>query len=192
MDPYRIVKLDESWKGRTMWFRYWTDAYLDVETTVEPGISRIAFCQKKLEAPVEKKLEVTWMENWLHAPLLFAAVDEEDNMAGYIELNLERWNNRMRVTNLFVEEPFRRKGVGAALMEHAVQVSRKAGARAMVLETQSCNMPAIRFYLSQGYVVGGVDLFCYSNHDQENREVRLEMMRLLEEDPGLGTGACKR
>ena len=35
-------------------------------------------------------------------------------------------------------------------------------------------------------VVGGVDLFCYSNHDQENREVRLEMMRLLEEDPGAG------
>ena len=85
----------------------------------------------------------------------------------------------MRVTNLFVEEPFRGQGVGSALMAHAFSVAKNAGARMMVLETQSCNLPAIRFYQSQGYAIGGFDLFHYSNEDSQNHEVRIEMMRFL-------------
>ena len=57
---------------------------------------------------------------------------------------------------------------------------RGAGARMLVLETQSCNMPAIGFYLSQGFAIGGLDLFHYSNEDLERHEVRIEMMRMLE------------
>lgn len=86
----------------------------------------------------------------------------------------------MRVANLFVEEPFRRTGAGTVLMRHAVSVAEKAGARMLVLETQSCNMPAIGFYLSQGFAIGGLDLFHYSNEDLERHEVRIEMMRMLE------------
>ena len=50
----------------------------------------------------------------------------------------------------------------------------------LVLETQSCNMPAIAFYLSRGFAIGGMDLFHYSNEDLEKHEVRIEMMRMLE------------
>lgn len=41
-------------------------------------------------------------------------------------------------------------------------------------------MPAIGFYLSQGFAIGGLDLFHYSNEDLERHEVRIEMMRMLE------------
>lgn len=180
MASYRIVKLDDSWKGKTRLFRYRTDSYLDVQIAEEPGVSRIEFRQKMFDTPIEKELEVIWMEDFLHAPMLFAAVSGNEEIAGYIELNLERWNNRMRVANLFVEEPFRGTGAGTALMEHAAAVAQKAGARMLVLETQSCNMPAIRFYLSRGFAIGGLDLFCYSNEDLERHEVRIEMMRMLE------------
>ena len=180
MASYRIVKLDDSWKGKTRLFRYRTDSYLDVQIAEEPGVSRIEFRQKMFDAPVEKELEVTWMEDFMHAPMLFAAVDDEEQIAGYLELNLERWNNRMRVANLFVEEPFRGTGAGTALMEHAAAVAKKAGARMLVLETQSCNMPAIRFYLSRGFAIGGLDLFHYSNEDLQKHEIRIEMMRMVE------------
>ena len=166
MAAYRIVKLNDSWKGKTRLFRYWTDSYLDIQIITEQGVSRIEFRKKMLDAPVEKELEVSWMA--------------DEQIAGYVELNMERWNNRMRVANLFVEEPFRGTGAGTALMEHAVLVAKKAGARMLVLETQSCNMPAIEFYLSRGFAIGGMDLFHYSNEDLEKHEVRIEMMRMLE------------
>ncbi len=179
MAAFQIVQLDRTWKGRTRLFRYWTEGYLDIQMTERQGISQISFCPRLFPKPVEKELEVSWMQDFLHDPQLFAAVTEREELAGYLELNLERWNNRMRVTNLFVEEPFRGQGVGSALMAHAFSVAKNAGARMMVLETQSCNLPAIRFYQSQGYAIGGFDLFHYSNEDSQNHEVRIEMMRFL-------------
>lgn len=127
MAAYRIVKLDDSWKGRTRQFRYRTDSYLDVQIVEERGVSRIEFRKKMFDAPVEKELEVSWMKDHMAAPMLFAAVDDEEQIAGYLELNPERWNNRMRVANLFVEEPFRRTGAGTVLMRHAVSVAKRPG-----------------------------------------------------------------
>ena len=137
MAAFQIVQLDRTWKGRTRLFRYWTEGYLDIQMTERQGISQISFCPRLFPKPVEKELEVSWMQDFLHDPQLFAAVTEREELAGYLELNLERWNNRMRVTNLFVEEPFRGQGVGSALMAHAFSVAKNAGARMMVLETQS-------------------------------------------------------
>ena len=90
MASYRIVKLDDSWKGKTRLFRYRTDSYLDVQIAEEPGVSRIEFRQKMFDTPIEKELDVIWMEDFLHAPMLFAAVSGNEEIAGYIELDLER------------------------------------------------------------------------------------------------------
>ena len=177
MAAYRIVKLDDSWKGRTRQFRYRTDSYLDVQIVEERGVSRIEFRKKMFDAPVEKELEVSWMKDHMAAPMLFAAVDDEEQIAGYLELNPERWNNRMRVSNLWVAEGRRRNGVGAALMEKAVEEACAAGARALVLETQSCNDPAICFYRKMGFSLIGFDLTAYSQADVEKKEVRLEFAR---------------
>ena len=177
MAAYRIVKLDDSWKGRTRQFRYRTDSYLDVQIVEERGVSRIEFRKKMFDAPVEKELEVSWMKDHMAAPMLFAAVDDEEQIAGYLELNPERWNNRMRVANLFVEEPFRRTGAGTVLMRYAVSVAEKAGARMLVLETQSCNDPAICFYRKMGFSLIDFDLTAYSQADVETKEVRLEFAR---------------
>ena len=62
-------------------------------------------------------------------------------------------------------------------MERAVEEARAAGARSLVLETQSCNDPAIRFYRKHGFALIGFDLTAYSETDVEKREVRLEFAR---------------
>ena len=46
-----------------------------------------------------------------------------------------------------------------------------------MLETQSCNDPAIRFYRKHGFALIGFDLTAYSETDVEKREVRLEFAR---------------
>jgi hypothetical protein len=45
----------------------------------------------------------------------------------------------------------------------------------LVLETQSCNVEAIQFYLKHGYELIGFDVAAYSNQDTEKNEVRLEL-----------------
>lgn len=107
---------------------------------------------------------------------MFAAQADGRDL-GYLELSHERWNNRMRINNLWVAEGLRRQGIGAALMARAEYAARAAGARALVLETQSCNHPAISFYRRQGFALTGLDLTAYSQTDVEKQEVRLEFAR---------------
>jgi ribosomal protein S18 acetylase RimI-like enzyme len=86
----------------------------------------------------------------------------------------EKWNSRMRVWEFLVKEEVRRKGIGKMLMGLAVKTAKERGARMLVLETQSCNVPAITFYLRQNFNLIGFDSTAYSNEDIEKKEVRLE------------------
>ena len=54
-----------------------------------------------------------------------------------------------------------------------------AGARMLILETQSCNENAIAFYKKNGFEIVGFDLYAYSNADPERHEVRVEMGKKL-------------
>ena len=52
----------------------------------------------------------------------------------------------------------------------------EADSRAVVLECQTSNYPAIQFYLKMGFKLGGFDCIAYTNEDIEKHEVRLEMV----------------
>ena len=60
-------------------------------------------------------------------------------------------------------------------MELAKNQAVAEGRRAVILETQSCNVSAVGFYLHEGFTLIGLDTCCYSNRDIERREVRLEL-----------------
>lgn len=79
------------------------------------------------------------------------------------------------VTELWVTEEIRRQGVGRRLMDVVKEQAKAEGRRAIILETQSCNVDAIAFYLSQGFELIGFDSCCYTNRDPERREVRFDM-----------------
>ena len=73
----------------------------------------------------------------------------------------------------------RSRGVGTALMKTIERSAEDAGARMLILETQSCNENAIAFYRKNGFEIVGFDLYAYSNADPERHEVRLEMGKKL-------------
>ncbi len=56
------------------------------------------------------------------------------------------------VTELYVEEGYRRHGVGRALVTHAEKLAREAGARKMLILTDFYNDTAQSLYRSMGYV----------------------------------------
>jgi ribosomal protein S18 acetylase RimI-like enzyme len=157
----------------TLQDKYTTDSYYDLVVTREHGSWGFKLCLKPFEKPLEKSYTGKFFEAHLEEPMVFAVL-LNGGQVGWIELGYDKWNNRMRVWEFLVEEKSRRKGIGTVLMKHAVEVARQKGARMLVLETQSCNTPAIKFYVKQGFDLIGFDMAAYSNEDIKRREVRLE------------------
>ena len=56
------------------------------------------------------------------------------------------------LTELFVEELYRRQGAGRALVTHAEHLAQQAGARQMLILTDFYNSTAQALYHSMGYV----------------------------------------
>jgi len=154
--------------------RYLTSSYYDLSIVHMPEAWKAELTLKPLEKRLEKSYTGTFFEEHVEEPRVFAAVMNQDH-AGWIELGHEKWNNRMRVWEFLVKEEFRKMGIGSLLMDHAIKVAKERGARMLVLETQSCNVPAILFYLKRGFNLIGFDSAAYSNDDIKKREVRLEM-----------------
>lgn len=171
-----IIQMDDSCRGKQLLFRYRTEYYYDVAFQEREDGFAIQLQRRAFPVPVEKSFTDTLLEPWLEEPRAFAAM-EDGREIGYLELSHERWNNRMRISNLWVAEGRRRNGVGAALMKQAADEACRAGVRALVLETQSCNHPAICFYRKMGFSLIGCDLTAYSQTDVEKKEVRLEFAR---------------
>jgi len=154
--------------------RYSTSGYYDLSICHGAGFWKMDFVLKPFEKIREKIFEDKLFEEHVEEPRVFAAV-LSGKQVGWIELGYEKWNNRMRVWEFLVEQEFRRRGIGILLMEYAVRIAKEKGARALVLETQSCNVPAICFYLRFGFELIGFDVTAYSNEDIEKKEVRLEL-----------------
>jgi ribosomal protein S18 acetylase RimI-like enzyme len=127
-----------------------------------------------LPKPTQKRFEDQLFAEHVEEPRAFAATYNGKQIA-WIELGYQKWNNRMRIWELLVKKEYRGKGIGTQLMQHAIKLAEEKGARMLVLETQSCNVKAIQFYLKHGYELIGFDTTAYSNQDIEKNEVRLEL-----------------
>ncbi len=69
--------------------------------------------------------------------------------------------------DLRVDPPARRSGVGSSLFAAAERWARERGCRQLKVETQNVNVPACRFYASQGCVLGAVHRFAYPELPEE-------------------------
>ena len=68
---------------------------------------------------------------------------------------------------------FRGKGVGMALMTHAIEWARMQEFPGMMLETQNNNVPACKLYEKCGFVLGGFDQYAYKNFPESKNEIAL-------------------
>lgn len=73
----------------------------------------------------------------------------------------------------------RHAGIGTLLMQQAKAYASSQKLRGIVLETQSYNVPAIRFYQKHGFIFLGCDLSAFSNEDVKRQAIRLEMCYLM-------------
>ena len=102
-----------------------------------------------------------------------------ERVVAILEVEAETWRNTALIWALFVDKAWRGQGLGARLLREAEKWATRKKFRALALETQSNNLPAIHFYRRHGYDIAGFDHYFYTNHDIENKEVALFMYKLL-------------
>lgn len=81
-----------------------------------------------------------------------------------LDASLEDWNETVRIWNLYVDRAHRGNGLGKQLIAHTQVWAKKHQARALVVETQTNNLPACNFYKACGFELCGIDDFLYVNH----------------------------
>jgi ribosomal protein S18 acetylase RimI-like enzyme len=105
---------------------------------------------------------------------------DADQWAGIAIAGIQRWNCSLWVYEFHVAEGQRGKGIGRRMMEALVENSRAANLRAIYCETQTTNVPAIRFYRHLGFTLDGLNLSFYTNNDWPNGEMAVFMKRTIE------------
>lgn len=116
------------------------------------------------------------------ADRLLAVAREGGRVAGYILIS-ESWNGYASVDDLAVDRAARGSGLGARLMDRAVQWARERDLPGIRLETQSNNVAACRFYRRYGFVLGGYDAYQYRTVPALRAEVALFWYLMLPADP---------
>lgn len=129
---------------------------------------------KDLPQPIQKHFVIElYPDYYLNAECF--GVFQGQELIGVLEVVMEDWNQRLRISELFVQEAYRHQGIGRVLINYAEKIAEAKGARMLVLETQATNVSAIQFYLACGYHLIGCDLYAYHNDDPITKEIRLEM-----------------
>lgn len=177
---YSVIPLPkEKWRGFPLPVNIDSDMYYDTVIGAAPGRFSAEFVLKPAVPPIETRAEnydypdSLYQPHWADAEAYGVLTDGE--LIGAIEVCPESWSNRLMVTELWVREDWRKKGVGKALMDRAKEICEIRNHRAVILETQTCNVNAIGFYLHEGFELIGFDSCCYTNADLKRREVRLDL-----------------
>lgn len=165
-------------QGKKVFHQYTSKYYYQVRLNTTSAGWRIDLKLQKFAIPFVKKLETDIFSDYKEDLQVYVA-KEQGKEAALIAFNHQAWNNCTRVWDLYVEDLFQRNGIGSQLLAIAHQKATQWGSRALVLETQSCNVKAINFYRKHQFNLVGLDLLSYSNEDVVNKEVRLEMRKNL-------------
>lgn len=180
---HNIIPLErEQWQGYKLPFHYISHHYYDVEIHASDSVFHVSFIKKPFETPFEylpdNDYDSLFQPHWDDVKAW--GIVEDGKLLAAIETAVEGWSNRLRVTELWIDDAYRRQGIGTALMDIAMKRAKDEKRRAVMLETQSRNENAIAFYLAYGFTLIGFNACEYQNDDLERKEVRVEMGILLE------------
>ncbi|MBR5527683.1 MAG: GNAT family N-acetyltransferase [Clostridia bacterium] len=177
---YEIIRLsEEEYEYHELHYIYTSNEHYTVKKQQDKQCFSCTFTREHLTAPyIHDSYDTLYSGDFPNCEA-YGLIDKyTGEIVAYLEICREEWNDRLRITNLLVKEQYRRYGLGSLLIKKAKSIAEQEDRRIIVLETQSCNVPAIDFYLSHGFVFAGTNLYFYSNVDIEEDEVMLELVYL--------------
>jgi ribosomal protein S18 acetylase RimI-like enzyme len=96
----------------------------------------------------------------------------DNTLAGQIVL-YKYWNNFAYIFELLVDIDYRGRGIGRKLMDQAKKWAKARNLAGLMLETQSNNVQASKFYEQYGFVIGGFDKYLYSGDPTVKNETAI-------------------
>jgi ribosomal protein S18 acetylase RimI-like enzyme len=159
---------------------YVSDRYLRVIKSGEQLEVGFALRVEELERPfrsqglnIIRERDKEEIRSRMDGDALQVVVEEGNRLIGFLDVEIESWRRAAKVCNLLVDEEYRRQGIGTELIERGKGFATKSNCRAIVVETQTTNWPALNFYLKMGFQICAVDDHFYTNRDLERKEVAL-------------------
>jgi GNAT superfamily N-acetyltransferase len=127
------------------------DLFIRINHSLAPPDLRAAFETYVARSVAE---EIGRIDEYYHSDLnrSFWVAADASRLLGYFGLEPVT-DGAIEVRRMYVDFPFRRKGVGLALLAHAEQQARNHGFTRSVLSTSSLQRPALALYQSAGYVL---------------------------------------
>jgi GNAT superfamily N-acetyltransferase len=168
------LQLDASYTSDEVW-----------QMHIEPGAGPSGVAVRFQSARLPRTMTVRYPRdkrelsgNWQQQDCFLVAVIEEsthneeagevevgERIIGYIDLHEQRWQRAGWVQNLVVDEAFRKRGVGTALLHAAAAWARRESLRRLILETPTKNGGALRFFHARGAEFCGFNDRYYTNGD---------------------------
>ena len=154
---------------------------LDV-AVLSHGLGGLTLSERRLPVPFLKDYDaiespLQWRQSFdMSKWAFFVARAEGTRLGGAVvafdTAGLTMLENRRDIAVLWdirVVSEARRQGVGVALFKGAEKWAVAHGCRRLKVETQNINVPACRFYASQGCVLGAIHRFAYPDFPNETQ-----------------------
>ncbi|MBI3733061.1 MAG: GNAT family N-acetyltransferase [Chloroflexi bacterium] len=114
-----------------------------------------------VKAPLDgERLRLDWARHEC-----FLVADHAEEVLGFLDMTVRRWQNVGWINHLVVDRQYRRHGIGKALLRMAHLWAEQEQIRALMLETEPKNHPAIQLYQQQGFSFCGYNDQYYNNND---------------------------
>ena len=91
-------------------------------------------------------------------PRVVTLMDNEGERVGYIEMAHEHEGQVARITNLLVEDGYRRRGYGSLLISRARTMAKADGSVSLRAYVSGINAGAVRFLMRQGMTLVGFSM----------------------------------
>lgn len=176
--PLQLADLDRVNEINTS---FTSDSVLAVEKEVE-GLSvtwqlierPLSHPWQRTERYIDSQQDVAELQARLRAGDGLYLVAEEGNLLiGLLDMEREAWRDTAMIGNILVDRAHRRRGLGREFVQRAVAWGRERNLRALVLETQTNNVPACHFYRAMGFQLCAVDDHFYTNRDIARNEAAI-------------------
>ncbi|WP_332649536.1 GNAT family N-acetyltransferase [Lysinibacillus sp. 54212] len=166
-------------KGKKAVYKYTSEKYYEISMPRRDNGWNISLVEERFAAPFVKELEEEIFEQYKEGSEVYLA-DHKGEEAAIMVIQKMDWNNTLLIHDLYVDDRFKKNGIGRCLIEVAKKRAIELGVRSIILETQTSNYPAIQFYLKNGFELIGFNSISYTNEDIKNNEVCIEMGYKLE------------
>lgn len=134
-----------------------TETIFDIE--IGPRAVRL------IETPIPPRLKRFVIydlgEDWRQWDEAHVATDS-GRIVGFVASSYQFWNRRVVLWHIYVDPPYRKRGIGDRLLAKVLERAEREKALAIFFETSNLNAPAIAWYERKGFSLGGADTTLYS------------------------------